>query len=502
MRLAVALAFALTLAACDGSGPAGLVGDAGKGAPILPTPTTKAEQAVADGLVAFRAPGAIRGAACANCHAPDGLDLAYFDFSDADLRRRGAEHLPPEDVEKIVALVHGQRQRYGITPRDPRTARPFQPGGAVLPGATVPERDLAFARSLDAFSAAPVLTRADALSARDAWLAVDLRETPIGIPFNRWSEDPHHGDATLADWLPDLPRMPLDAAALYTEHDRYLLAPTDEALLYLLDRVGALTAEPYAGAGGRLMSRKYASALVAQHLFRSEVAGGSAWAGRPTSAFYPLAMLRDSGPNPVWEVGSFARDHKHGDFALPPDVLGRTSGDLRAEMTAMRIPWFWAGWLFDQGLQRTHGSNSTKSAEYLMHHLDTDFRTDGFGGGGYRVHAAFAITKKLVHEQYDAEVGRRADRFSITFSNFSGYDRAWRWAPTDPERRQRYTALTENSFRMWLHLMQAEAGPVDAARLLRVVDQMEAFFEWAETVHLDANRRLVAQTRAALGGPA
>ena len=215
-------------------------------------------------------------------------------------------------------------------------------------------------------------------------------------------------------------------------------------------------------------------------------------------------MLRDNGPNPVWEVGSFARDNKHGAFDLPADVLARTSGDLRDEMTAIRIPWFWAGWLFDQGLQRTHGSNSTKSAEYLMHHLDTDYRTPGAGNGGYRVHAAFAVTKKLVHEHYDPEVGRRDDRFSVTFSNFSGYDRAWAWAPADPERRARYTRLTENSFRMWLHLMQAEAeaGPVDAARLLRVVGQMEAFFEWAESEHLGANRQLVAETRAALGGPA
>ncbi|MEM9195989.1 MAG: cytochrome c, partial [Myxococcota bacterium] len=43
------------------------------------------------GLQAFRTPDS-EGAACANCHAPDGIDLAILSYSDADLRRRGLLH--------------------------------------------------------------------------------------------------------------------------------------------------------------------------------------------------------------------------------------------------------------------------------------------------------------------------------------------------------------------------------------------------------------------------
>ena len=504
MRLATALALLLTLSAC---GADSLTGDSA-GFRVAP-PTDRTEAAYTDGLEAWRKPGATdAGAACANCHAPDALDLAYFDFSDDDIRRRAAFHLEPEAVERIVAFVHAQRTRYRIRPRDPRTHRPLQPGGDVLPGTTPAERDAAFGDMLAArglrFATEPVLTRAEALAARDELLAVDLRGLPVGVAFNRWSEDPHSGNATIADWLPDLPALPSGSAgALYDAHDRYLADPTDAALVRLLGDTRALTSVPFAGNGARLMEQKYASVLAAQHLFRDEVTRGSAWGRRPASAFFPVAMTRDNGPNPVWEVGSFARDEKHGDVALPAHTLRRISGSMRDEMTAVRIPWFWAGWMFDVGLQRTNGSNATKSAEYLLHHLDDDFQTPGTGRGGMRVHAAFVVTKRILHEHEDPAVPT-ADPFTTTYSNFSAYDRAWKWAPTDAARRARYVLMTENSFRLMLHLAEAhlEAGDaVNRAQVLRTVDQMEDFFRWAETPHQAASLALAARVRAALQTP-
>ena len=375
----------------------------------------------------------------------------------------------------------------------------------MLAGETVPERDLAFARQLDALGlTAPVLSRADALAARDAWLAVDARALPVGIAFNRWSEDPDHGDASLADWLPDLPRLASgDQAALFAAHDRYLAGPSDAALVRLLGEVDAVVERSDPGTAGRLFDQKHRSVLVAQHLFRGEVASGSLWGDRPTSAFVPLAMEPGQGPNPVWEVGTFARDEKHGRFELPDAVLARTSGDLRAEMTALRVPWFWAGWTFDQGLQRTHPSNSAKSAEYLLHHLDTDYKTEGYGHGGYRAHAAFAVTKRVLHEQFGPAAQARAYR--VALSNFAAYDRAWKWAPTDAERRALYVALTANAYRMLLHLALAEADagrPVDHEQILRTAGVMETFFEWAQTEHVEADRALVAGVRVRLGGAA
>ena len=101
-------------------------------------PTDPVDVRIARGLVAWRKPGAINyKAACANCHGPDGYELAMYNFDDTDLRRRAKPHLSASDAEDIVTLVHAVREKYGIKKLlDPMKDRPFQPGGEVLPGAT------------------------------------------------------------------------------------------------------------------------------------------------------------------------------------------------------------------------------------------------------------------------------------------------------------------------------------------------------------------------------
>ena len=65
---------------------------------------------IAAGLAVWRKPDA-HGAACANCHGPDGFELARFDFSDDDIRRQDAVHLSPQDSDKIVALMDDPERR-------------------------------------------------------------------------------------------------------------------------------------------------------------------------------------------------------------------------------------------------------------------------------------------------------------------------------------------------------------------------------------------------------
>ena len=66
--------------------------------------------------------------ACAQCHAPDPLDIAYYGFQDSDILRRGLQHLPTTQIANIVDMVHALRAEYTIGRRDP------------MPGAPVPAR--------------------------------------------------------------------------------------------------------------------------------------------------------------------------------------------------------------------------------------------------------------------------------------------------------------------------------------------------------------------------
>lgn len=65
------------------------------------------EARIAEGLEVWRKPGIIlEDAACNDCHAPDALDLAFFDFGDDNIMRRAEPHVGNEDAQKIVGLIH------------------------------------------------------------------------------------------------------------------------------------------------------------------------------------------------------------------------------------------------------------------------------------------------------------------------------------------------------------------------------------------------------------
>src|SRR5579862_4406794 len=67
------------------------------------------------GLQIWRKPGATSDhGACANCHGPDGIELASYNFDDADIVRRASVHLDYEDTQAVVRFIHAVRERYGI----------------------------------------------------------------------------------------------------------------------------------------------------------------------------------------------------------------------------------------------------------------------------------------------------------------------------------------------------------------------------------------------------
>ncbi|MDR8393936.1 hypothetical protein NC796_22470 [Aliifodinibius sp. S!AR15-10] len=478
------------------------------------------DRIIDEGLEAWRKPGAIQeGAACANCHAPDALDLAYFDFSSNTLKRRAEPHvsqfssqLSANDFKKIKKLVEAQRIKYGIQPKDPMEFRPLQPGGEVLPGNTAAERDHAFGRQLRdmefAATTDTVLSLEDAKQHRDAWLQVNPRRLKIGIPFNRWSEDPHHGTehATMADWLPDLPRIPREGRAgeWYALQDAYLDNPTDENFWEMYSNVHRYTQSIFDGRSEHFFHRKYRSVLMAQHIFRKELMGQEEFPDRPSLAWFPTRS--DDIDNPIWDIGLTAHGLRNGpddeeDFEMPPDVLLRSkpSGSIKEQMDDIRVPWFYAGWLFDQGLQHSGGSSATTQARYFTLHMHID--------DGYPIHNAFAITRKLIVENFDTEIHQEEKPINANYENFS--NRAHRHQPGNENAREIYRLMTLNSYRMMALFVQdyiankgipsgSEEAEERVAHWQETLDHFERFTEEVQGPNHTYNLQLISDVRIAI----
>ncbi len=475
------------------------------------------DQIIAEGLESFRKPGAIQdGAACANCHAPDGLDLAYFAFSNTALKRRAEPHvsqfsseLTADDFEKIKQMIEALRIKYDITPKDPMTFRPLQPGGEVLPGNTAAERDLAFGKQLQnmgfEFATEPVLSLEDAKRHREIWMNVNPRTLKIGIPFNRWSEDPFHGTdhATMADWMPDLPRIPKEGRAeeWYALQDAYLQNPTDQNFWEMYNNEFSLTQSIFYGSSEHFFHRKYRSVLMAQHMFRKELMNQDQFPDRPTLAWFPAR--NDDVDNPIWDIGLTAHNLRNGpsdegDFAMPPNVLLRSkpSGTVKEQMDDIRVPWFYAGWLFDLGLQHSHGGDATTQARYFTLHMHID--------DGYPIHNVFAITKKLIVENFDTEIHSEEKPLNTNYENFA--NRAFHEEPDDPAAKDIYRLMTENSFRMMTFFILEEIETNGVPRgseetndrvsyWEQMLDQFEDFTDRAEGEHHAYNLELISDTR-------
>lgn len=206
------------------------------------------------GLNAWRMPRPMIGA-CVNCHSPDAYDIARVGFSHDDIRRRAiGDGLGEAEAEAIVDLVELQRDRYRMTganaPFEPMAFRPLQPGGLPLEGANEDERELAFIRHLREDHKLDIVSQrigtiAEARQAAEQLANLDLNTVRVGFPFERFSEDSHHGRAhdTFLDWIPFAPHEVVQAhnKDWYALQDAYIANPSTETLLPLIEKVGQYT---------------------------------------------------------------------------------------------------------------------------------------------------------------------------------------------------------------------------------------------------------------------
>lgn len=460
----------------------------------------KTEAAYREGLKLWRKPGAIAGgAACNSCHGPDGLEIALYDFSDADIYRRAFPHLGDQDSKDTVKFIHAVRDKYHITHlMDPMLDRPLQPGGRPLPGATPEERDLAFAKVLAQrmpFTlTGEVNSLADAEKVKKEYLQIDLWNLPVGIPFSRISEDIFHGKehASLAHWMADTPQALNDQLPeLNRLEDQYLDAPTEQNLALLLDQL-----DPK----GRDMKQidflgsvKLKSLFIFQHLKRKELLGQPS---RPTLLIEPFKQ-KTVDDNPMWHVADFARtlhtiDPQ--DLAMDQNLLEKKSGGptIGEQMVQLTLPWMWLGWMCDPGLQQTSYHNQTRNGEYFQQALWED--------GPYAVHGGFENIRRLLSVAYQPGLwnnGIQPQHLMLITITHRRNDLHLANEPKDPEHKKLYSKLMCNSYRAMMHLYIDQMKKTNIVWSRDIARQeclsMVTYMHYAQPDHAQSDDALVAQ---------
>ncbi len=422
------------------------------------TSSPEIEQAIAEGEAIFNKPGQILGgAACANCHAPDAFDLAFFDFAEEDIRRRAAPHVSEEDADAIVRYVDAIRERYNLTQlASSREHRLFQPGGSVLNGSKSIERDFEFLKTELPKWVPSLFTTSDvdealALQIRDELADINLQEMRIGIEFPLWASDHFHGDAfgTVNEWMPNLPC--LDSNPRIQEiRSNYSAYPSRANLRKLIDAV-----ENYSecsdqnlplerGNIGRIVAKKkYISGLMAMHLMREKAFGmdmpkdGDFVFGWWDERVATSARYRGSSPsNRIWEIGDHFRKPlpdqglKTGTFPLNSaqellevagfdlaTIEGQTSSQNSFLMkNEIQSSWFWLNGTFDSHRHTGYSREAMERAGFAAHAMikaNFDFYKLNFGNFSYSDYLAF-------HPMAHVKI-KGLDKYAEAYAAPSGY---------------------------------------------------------------------------------
>lgn len=448
--------------------------DAAFGAGYSPAAAMPQEQlvaAVAQGLQAWRRPGA--HGSCVSCHTPDAFDLALVGYSDADIVRRALDHVSTDDAQKIVGLVKAMRQLYTIErPLHPLKFRPLQPGSELLPGDTAEKRDEAFIGVLAndvnlLWANTRIETRAQALAAHAQLRDLDLRKLPVGIPFDRWSEDQVHGTAHLSasEWIPGMGVRPKAGreAEWYALHDDYLLTPSDAKFWAYYSRIDELLESiepPGHELGFKWSLLKYKSVQVAQHMLRHR------------SLCFPNPLVDRTGDvianrsivierNPFFRTGDHVRrfplhyDAANASTTFPAfltPTLPVSQTELRRQNEQFARAWFWLGWVYDPALLMSDHIFQTVEGDYLYAILLQQ----------YKIHHAFVVAKTSV-----AKANATA-WFNASGPGVAGHGK---WASFNPfmvlhhiernrdeppagdPRRAAHDRMFSNTARMWIHLV-------------------------------------------------
>ena len=477
------------------------------------------EAALASALAAGHAAWtdeASMGGPCASCHSPDAIDLAWIGYSDCDIRRRALDHVNSAQADAIVEYIHARRQQHDIQkPLHPDKYRPLQPNHEpfgdpaddieVADSDLQDQRDEAFMRHLtDDLQLLWATSRIDSLErARQAYqqlLTLDLKRLPLGIPFDRFSEDPRASDnecrsagaghlgQSVFEWVPAMPMRPKEGAEAqwYSLLDDYVADPSTVNLWRYYDTIDALLECRYHFPMGgepsdydlacEWMRFKYKSLQVLQHMLRhqtlehpDQLADVRLQAPAASPVDHLETVIHRS---PIWETADLIRvaplqrrgdpqcfsDTSHPCTFLPPAIdqsihsVPTHQEALIQQNDLFQISWFVMSFLDDPALT-THSDNF---ATYVGDYLEAVLLPR------YDIHHAFVVALMAVHKSAASEwveapgfregTGKIASVRTFSFkqlrNNFS--------EPASGPRLAVHRRMFSNFARMWIYLVEED----------------------------------------------
>ncbi len=446
---------------------------------------------------------------CSGCHGADFYDLARIGSSDFTIHRRATGDGASENEAKaLVQAIHNTREKFQLAAENPLEFRPFQPGGAPLPGSTSIERDIALGHQLETLTPTLMGARVDSLekakSACSEMLAINLRSMPTGIIYPRWSSDAFNGTemATMNDWVSDIAREPIPEKRLEWQalQSAYLKNPSDQNFWKMYAAVDTMT-QPFAVTAGvdaiNFTNQKFKAALIGQHLLRQEKISNSGFTQSKLAFSYlekpewqSIIKTSEFLPgNNLWEVGDNARTvlGNHNNMAgtdsqnaqkvleargFPKFVVDSVNAERSSFVheEEVRLAWFWIGFTIDPSFARVSGSNSTKVGEYMIASLLNV---------NMHLHDSFFTNMRLCAKGILPEGNYKSTpAFKPDYGYFLGYGREilkWNWSKGDPiipeaqklEQQNLWHKFTANGFRMSLYLYLDTLEHFDAAGLAK-----------------------------------
>jgi hypothetical protein len=262
--------------------------------------------------------------------------------------------------------------------------------------------------------------------------------------------------------------LPKDQAAetrLVALQDAYLANPSWDSLNAMLDSLESEAGVhgPADLGQGHFFFQKYAATLQGQHLLYLASSGqgmetvdleifverNNAW-GVGDTARATGACESDGGPLPLAGCKGF-----------PAELVEHTQPDGGRESEIIQLQWFWQGWIFDPGLQRTSGSNATKGSEYFSNKLWESDYLHHLKFHHYRKEIAAVYQSKFTYEAAPLsssaffDCGFEPSGFSDPFHKMHEARARGRMLP-GTEDQTLFAKLNANSLRMILIILRDE----------------------------------------------